>query len=864
MENNDNKQESTIKNFWNRISGYVILNAFLIMKIAIGILSIFITLFLLEKFFPRMVHLMNYAITEKTVTKMISGHHYNEAIYLLEHKENLTAKSKNFHELRYPLYDCYSKVGEFMKAEREIRIIEDSSEAKLKREASKDISNTAEWCFLQMTLKRDRLKIYEKIGDVGKIQSITKEIASLYSIVDTADFSMIDDEDWPVELSLHELNESVRFDIIKAEYYTNRQKAMDSLNSQISSLYHLKKYNERFKLRLMNQMLKWLIENHQTIRARYVLEMALQLTDQMPKIKDLYEPLGELSEYCRILHDTENARRMLEYYNLYIKETCTDDDMEYYLSKAHFFKILQHEGKTDKLEDMVCECCDGIKKHILNNLAGMTSQQREYFVEITRAPFGEAEKLLSIRESPKLKKICFENKCFEKGLLLRSSLAVDNAVKALGDTTLSQNYQKYIQLRRELTTRQYITGPGNFVRKKELESEISDLESLISEKSEDFRRAQNCNYTLDQIKGMLDENEAVVLFSDNGQQISAYIVTSKQGLVYQEISSRKDFDKALREYKNIYANESLTHLIWDKIAEVISNSETIYYIPDGVLCNISIGALPLEGDSVLDDKANLCQLSSPMNIEQAKSQEDILLTDSEISLWGGIFYSEGDSIFAPNDNTPIQRGKELRYLPGSLSEVLGIRDILESMNIRTNTYTSQSATENSFLQRSGKKDRILHISTHAFFQENKLNSLNYNPMHNCGLFFYNSNRFWTNDSTSTTSSSDDGILRSEEIEVCDFSHCRLAVLSACETGKGQTTSPEGIYGLQRAFKLAGVDMILMSLWNVDDATTRDLMISFYRHLAVCKNPSQALRSAKSEIRSQGKDTYYWGGFVVVR
>ena len=861
MENNEKNQESAIKKIWNKILTFLIINAFLLIKIGLGILSLFISFFFLEKMFPSLVQVMNYAITEKTVTQMVSGHHYNQAIYLLEHKENLIASSENFHELRYPLYDCYYKVGEFMKAEREIRIMEDSARQKMEKTNDERLDYASE-CFLFMLTKRDRLKIYEKIGDISKIQSVTQEIKALYNTVESLGIPYLEEE-LPEEFSIHELTVTVRFDIIKADYYNNPQQAMDSLNNMISEIYHQKKYNQGFKLRMMNQMLKWLIENHHTIRARYVLEMALLLTDHMPKKKELYEPLGELSDYCWALHDIPNARRMLHYYNLYINETCTGEDMEYYLSKARFFKMLEYENKTEELEDMVCECCDGIKQHILNNMAGMTSEQREYFVEIMMVPFGEAERLLNRTHSPRLEKICFENKCFTKGLLMRSSLLVDNAVKSLGDSSLSVSYQNYIQLRQELTARQYISGPGNYIRKKELESQISETEAMISERCEEFARARRYDYSLSHISETLDSGEAMVMFSDNGDCISAYIVTH-QGLKYKVISEGKDFAEAIHKYPNLYANEDLTHMIWDGILSEANNAATIYYIPDGILNNISMGALAINDNTVLNDKANLYLLSSPTTLEQAKAEPAIYLSQSEISLWGGVFYSDGDSVYVPDMDCSIRRGRQLRYLPGSLSEVLDIKYLMDSIGARTHLYTNNSATEKSFVSRSGKSDQILHVSTHAFFQENDVNSLNYNPMHNCGLFFYNSNRFWVNDSTNTNILGEDGILRSEEIETCDFSRCRIAVLSACETGKGESSSAEGVYGLQRAFKLAGVDMILMSLWNVDDASTRDLMVSFYHHLSRCNNPFQALKSAQTDIRNQGKDVYYWGGFVLMR
>ena len=110
---------------------------------------------------------------------------------------------------------------------------------------------------------------------------------------------------------------------------------------------------------------------------------------------------------------------------------------------------------------------------------------------------------------------------------------------------------------------------------------------------------------------------------------------------------------------------------------------------------------------------------------------------------------------------------------------------------------------------------------------------------------------------------DDGILRADEIQYLDFSNCSLAVLSACKTGLGQSRNSEGIYGLQRAFKLDGVDKILMSLWNVDDRCTSDLMKEFYSNLYSGMTDEEALLSAQRKIREVYPSPEYWGAFVLL-
>ena len=93
----------------------------------------------------------------------------------------------------------------------------------------------------------------------------------------------------------------------------------------------------------------------------------------------------------------------------------------------------------------------------------------------------------------------------------------------------------------------------------------------------------------------------------------------------------------------------------------------------------------------------------------------------------------------------------------------------------------------------------------------------------------------------------------------------MVVLSACQTGQGKATS-EGLYGLQRAFKKAGVGTIVMSLWSVSDKTTSEFMTTFYERLTDKKNAwnkRKAFEKAKEIIRKKYPDPFHWAAFVML-
>ena len=268
----------------------------------------------------------------------------------------------------------------------------------------------------------------------------------------------------------------------------------------------------------------------------------------------------------------------------------------------------------------------------------------------------------------------------------------------------------------------------------------------------------------------------------------------------------------------------------------------------------------------MNKKCNLYRVSSTGNL--VDERESLKYTSA--TLYGGLNYdTDTTSMLAINRNyvttSSMQRGRLLEdsvqtrvgwsFLPGTAEEVRNVGDILGRNKIETTTYTDEIGTEESFKALSGNSTPIIHIATHGFyledknarrvemfqdFEENETPTIS--PLKRSGLMFSGGQHAWLG--REIPEGIDDGVLTAEEIAGMNLTGTDLLVLSACQTGLGEITN-EGVEGLQRGFKIAGVNTIIMSLWEVSDAATEVLMTKFYSLLTKGKTKREAFDAAVS-------------------
>jgi hypothetical protein len=833
-------------------------------------ISVAILLFVAEFIFPKQVHFFGYAITDKMFTELVSSNKYHAAVSLIETNKDVLSQSNESYRLRTELADCYVHIGDYPKALEQYNLLRQEIQDKAKTDTSNIDKNELEtiMTMIDISISKEEFRIYLKMGDKYNINAYYKRLSERQSSTNWEEVSNLISKDEFSEggnFSAEDFKDGYAHELIQGEYLLHPDAAIKRMDKYIQKVLSTNKYNPIYKLKVLNTYINMLIEQSNTIKARAYLEYALDIVDSLKYNSNIYESLGNLSECCFALNDIQDGKELLKKYLSYIDDKYDATDIDYIMAHYLEFKYLEKEGDYTSLITKISHASSVIRTQITKNFAGMTASQREFFIEQFQPMFKYANNVLESHPNTELAKVCFENNMFLRGLLLRSDASVSNAIHELHNKTLTNNYEKYIRLSKELTAREYISGPGNYVRKRQLSDSIHVIESEIAHSCRDFQRMkESTNITLSRLHELLNSRELAVQIIEGKNSYYALIAGHEGDVKYVSLGNKSYIDNAANNQGEVYVSGNNASSFLGELPQVVEGM-TVYYTTSGIFNKIAVGAIEIDDNRMtLNDVSSLYLFNSIADVAGYKeSLRDRPSRTKNAVLWGGIYYDEKMALANSSKDSnssamTIKRGNELRFLPGSAIEIQNIESILQNAGMPVKTYTGASATEQSFTNRTGKKDFILHISTHGFFDDKAYR----NPMQNAGLLFANSQYYWMNDSLSSSLNKSDGILRADEIAQLNLNGCSLVVLSACQTGLG-TSNSEGVYGLQRAFKLAGAQSILMSLWNVEDKATTELMVQMYSNLMKGLNANKALYAAQKYMRTKGYSPDKWAAFILL-
>lgn len=499
----------------------------------------------------------------------------------------------------------------------------------------------------------------------------------------------------------------------------------------------------------------------------------------------------------------------------------------------------------------------------------------------------------------------FDYSALRKGFLLSSDLEFRQYFESLPNSVLRAKYEKFCTLKSAYANsifgkqQKNLWGIDSSVLlesffqgsvSSDLYLEYKNLEiDILSE-----YKPRRTEYSSADLVKFLGANEAVIEFINYTEGSMSIEADTVHRDVYGAIILQNVKNKPVYTYIELGDSESLRSIVdnrdvyssgttvshdfqkffWDKISKTVKQGSTVYFSPCGYIYQLAIENTFVNDDTLGEDFYSLHRISSARHFPV---QEHFLEQMTTAVLYGGIDYEnqteqvEHNVLRSENPSqidSSIIRGSGIKkwdYLPGTVKEIENVAKILNK-HVSLSLYTKDRALESDIKNQSGSSSNIMHFATHGFYaksyDENNRQFFNENiPLSRSGIILSGANYAWTG-KAQDVQGKEDGILTSEEVANLDFSRTNIVILSACETGLGDITN-EGVLGLQRGFKNAGVETIIMSLWKIDDKVSAEFMKRFYALFADGLSSNEAFKMAKNKIRTEYPDPYYWAGFIML-
>lgn len=476
---------------------------------------------------------------------------------------------------------------------------------------------------------------------------------------------------------------------------------------------------------------------------------------------------------------------------------------------------------------------------------------------------------------------------FSKGILLSTDSDIRDLILNSNNTDLINKYNRFLKLEKINNASDEFSNYSLLTEESQLEVELmqyvreySSSISALNISSKDIQnRLSNKSLAIEFISVRIDTTTL--------RHYYALILEPNESSKPQIISLFDSNQLDMISPEEYYTTKSITNLIWTPLHDYIQKYDTIYFAPCEKLNNIAIEHLPcIEGDGYMSDAYMMYRLSNTREL----LTPSIKVEKPEIGLFGGMIYNadltdmdtSNESLQKLIDDTEYGRSGH-KYLPYSKIEVEIIDSIMQSHHIPSHIYIGLDGTEENFKNVClHGAPRILHIATHGMFYSNE--DIDDNPETYKLSFIKRSlhKNFYTEDLALTQSvllftgsdmskkdnnrqiSYNDGVLTAQEISTLNLGNTDLVVLSACQSGLGEIKG-DGVFGLQRGFKKAGVKSLLMSLWEVDDHATQIFMVNFYNNLLSGMSKKEALHRAQTVLRENTKysNPYYWAAFILL-
>lgn len=589
---------------------------------------------------------------------------------------------------------------------------------------------------------------------------------------------------------------------------------------------------------------------------------------------------------------------------------------EFVLSQLLIIYRKKEKWKITEVEDIFNELINLFQEELSQNFRFLSESEQQKYLRQNNSLIKEffISCIDYILQDNSLTTKFFDLHLATKGILLSNTIKMRKRILASQDSTLVNDFEQWQDAKSLISRVNLMTLEKRKQQGWDLDSlqEISNtLEKDLVNRSQDFAQAYAPQtVTWQDIQQILKNNEAVIELKrvpfreedKDGKETReilyvAMILTSKT-TQYPEVVILKNGQILEGKHANTYYRNINTksqdlesyERFWLPIQQKLDSLgkfSAIYFSADGIYHELSLHTLyNPKTKKYLHETVKIHQMVSSKVLVNPIKSENKNNTKPKALLMGHPMYNleaEKHQKVSKDIQKTKQRSNTFNWklgkfedLPATEIEVNEIAQTLTKAGYLVDKRLGAEALEEVIKHQLGKP-KILHLATHGFFEkpkekttEERLNSTfdeEQEAMLNAGLVFTGVNTYLNSEEKYDT---EDAVLTALEVSNLDLDDTELVVLSACNTAKGRIVGGEGVYGLQRAFQVAGAQNILMSLWKVEDKATAILISNFYTHWVQSGNAREALTKAQTYLRNytiEGKKKYahpyFWGAFVLL-
>lgn len=682
-------------------------------------------------------------------------------------------------------------------------------------------------------------------------------------------------------------------------------KEAEELFKQCSEIYRVRlgPTNQFYANSLNNLAMVYIEQKKYKEAEEYKLKALEIIKNKLGESSDKYALyLGGMTSLYTETGRFEEAIKALEKAAGIFKAIFGEKNYDYIETLSNMADVYRRMKQYDKAQNYYVQSLDAYQQLFDNYFAVMSEEEKTAFYYQVAHRYESFNQFVfqRVKDEPKkdhsqLIGAMYNYRMVTKSLLLNESNNLHRYMSSVNDTAVVNLYNQWIERKLYLNTQYKLSKDelaSGGIDIDAVEKEVNSLEKRLNAISAEFSKGNsNKNTGWKDVLKKLAPGEAAIEIVRTEDWITDSTSNIAYGALILQYAAKEpklvmldkgnELDKTyLADYrKNIEGrkpDDDAYKRYWQPLSAGMTGIHKVYFSADGAYQQVNL--------YTLKNPANQKYLVEELTLQLMTNTKDLLQPDDKMQVANSarLFgYPDYEFDFFANktneykDAVAVNRYgfSELPPLPGTKQEVDDINGVLRKAGWQVDELIKEKASEQEI--KKVKSPKILHIATHGFFlpdQEFKdekilgydVEKARENPLLRSGIMLAGASVVSRDNSVGKYD--EDGILTAYEASLLNLQGTELVVLSACETGLGEVKNGQGVYGLQRAFMIAGARTMVMSLWVVDDNATQELMTNFYSEWIKDPSPANKLvsfRKAQLKIKEKYKDPYYWGAFVMV-